>query len=251
MNSDFDWDRRANLYNQLEWAKQSLLLDRFIEFAEIKADHKVLDVGTGTGLVAIRAAQKTNKVTGIDISAGMLQEAENAAPQISFRKADARALPFSNATFDRVLARMVFHHMTTGLADAFSECGRALALDGVFVLAEGVPPSHEVADEYKAIFRLKEDRLTFFPEELLHHMEKAGFTNCRSEIVILPQISVKNWLANSACEPYIQQQILNLHLQARLRFKEIYHMTESKDDCRIDMMFCMVKGTKGKTLVSN
>src|SRR5690606_13314509 len=50
-----------------------------VEFAEIKPGETVLDVGTGTGVVAITAARMGASVTGLDLTPGLLEAArENA-----------------------------------------------------------------------------------------------------------------------------------------------------------------------------
>ncbi|MEB3216210.1 MAG: class I SAM-dependent methyltransferase, partial [Nostocales cyanobacterium 94392] len=51
------------------------IANKLVEFANLQNGQKILDVATGTGIVALNAAQKvghTGKVIGIDISTGML-----------------------------------------------------------------------------------------------------------------------------------------------------------------------------------
>ncbi len=70
---------------------------------------RVLDVGTGTGVLALLAAELGHEVVGIDLSTGMLAEARQKAAAaglaIDFREADAEALPAGLVGFDAVLAR--------------------------------------------------------------------------------------------------------------------------------------------------
>ena len=67
----------------------------------------LLDVCTGTGVVALTAAEKLTqgKVTGIDLSSGMLQQAKNKAAEknlgnTEFKQMDLEHLEFDEATFD-------------------------------------------------------------------------------------------------------------------------------------------------------
>jgi ubiquinone/menaquinone biosynthesis C-methylase UbiE len=66
----------------------------------------VLDVGTGTGFLALLFAEMGHKVTGIDLSSGMLEKAkrnaENMGLEIDFFHGDAENLPFENGSFDLV-----------------------------------------------------------------------------------------------------------------------------------------------------
>ncbi len=72
---------------------------------------RVLDVGTGTGVLALLAAELGHDVVGVDLSAGMLAEARRKAADaglvVDFRVGDAEALPGDLAGFDAVLARHV------------------------------------------------------------------------------------------------------------------------------------------------
>jgi SAM-dependent methyltransferase len=63
-----------------------------------------LDVATGSGEVALRAARVGAEVTGLDIAQGMLElaRAKASADAIRFDLGDARALPYEDASFDVV-----------------------------------------------------------------------------------------------------------------------------------------------------
>ena len=69
----------------------------------------ILDVGTGTGFFAILMAKLGHKVTGIDLTPAMLEEAAAMAAglglDIAFRHMDAQELDFPDGTFDVVLSR--------------------------------------------------------------------------------------------------------------------------------------------------
>jgi SAM-dependent methyltransferase len=65
-----------------------------------------LDVGTGTGEVALRVARSGAEVTAIDISAQLLDQAraKPGAARVTWQLADAQALPFEDASFDGVVS---------------------------------------------------------------------------------------------------------------------------------------------------
>lgn len=77
-----------------------------VERLGISADERVLDVACGTGNVSIPAAATGAKVTGLDISPKLLEDAkrnaENAGVEIEFIEGDAQDLPFDDNTFDVV-----------------------------------------------------------------------------------------------------------------------------------------------------
>lgn len=66
----------------------------------------VLDVGTGTGFLALLFAEIGHKVTGVDLSLGMLEKAkhnaQNMGLEIDFFHGDAEDLPFEDSSFDLV-----------------------------------------------------------------------------------------------------------------------------------------------------
>ena len=86
---------------------------RLAVYAQIQAGQRVLDVGCGTGVVALAAARTGARVSGLDLTPELLVRArENAAitgAEIDWHEGDAEALPFGDATFDVVVSQ--FGHM--------------------------------------------------------------------------------------------------------------------------------------------
>ena len=84
-----------------------------VRWAEVRAGQRVLDVGCGTGVVALTAARRGADVTGADLTPALLangrRNAELAQLKVVFQEADVEALPFADASFDVVLSQ--FGHM--------------------------------------------------------------------------------------------------------------------------------------------
>lgn len=84
-----------------------------VEFAQVKAGEKVLDVACGTGVVAITASRLGADVYGLDLSPVLLTQAKENAQiaqmSIEFLEGDVENLPYPDATFDVVLSQ--FGHM--------------------------------------------------------------------------------------------------------------------------------------------
>lgn len=101
------------------------LAHRLIEYAKIRSGQKILDIATGTGLVAIEAAQlvgSEGRVVGVDISTGLLKVAQRKIlvanlSNIELVVADAEDLDFPAASFDRVLCCSALPFMTNLPAD--------------------------------------------------------------------------------------------------------------------------------------
>ena len=93
-------------------AKQYLpMAARLVDRVGIGPDDAVLDIGTGTGNVAITAARGGADVVGIDISDDLLDTARRRAetlecPNITFDAGDAAALPYPDDAFDATLSNL-------------------------------------------------------------------------------------------------------------------------------------------------
>jgi ubiquinone/menaquinone biosynthesis C-methylase UbiE len=81
---------------------------RLVELADVHAGDEVLDVAAGSGNAALPAAKAGATVTALDITPSLLeigsQRASAAGLDIDWVHGDARALPFAEARFDRVLS---------------------------------------------------------------------------------------------------------------------------------------------------
>ncbi len=84
-----------------------------VRFAGINKGEKVLDVGTGTGVVAITAARRGADVTGLDLTPELIEQAKASASvagvAAKWEVGDAERLPYADASFDVVLSQ--FGHM--------------------------------------------------------------------------------------------------------------------------------------------
>jgi SAM-dependent methyltransferase len=90
---------------------------------------RVLDIGTGEGQVARLARRQGAVVTGIDPTWAQLVAAVERSGGPSYARAEARALPFPTATFDVVVACLVFEHIDD-VDDAIAEVSRVLRPNG-------------------------------------------------------------------------------------------------------------------------
>jgi ubiquinone/menaquinone biosynthesis C-methylase UbiE len=112
----------ALLYDLLVWVisfgKERALRQRQIDLAGIAPNESVLDVGCGTGTLAIAAKRRvgrSGRVYGIDPSPQMIararKKARKAGVELVFETAAIEALPFPDATFDLVLSTVMLHHL--------------------------------------------------------------------------------------------------------------------------------------------
>lgn len=242
-NQEQFWKIRSESYNELQWVNRSEYMNEIIRIGDFKPDHMVLDVGTGTGIVLHSIAPFVREAIGLDISQDMLEHS-NWQGNKYFVKRDIREPLFNGGIFDRVVARMVFHHILEDTQKAANECYRVLKCGGKFILSEGVPPCEEVKLDYIEIFKLKEERLTFMPQDLEQLLINAGFKNVKTHIYIMPEVSINNWLEKSGLPKSTQQKIFDMHVYAKDYFKKAYNMKIINRNCLIDMKYAIVVGDK-------
>lgn len=83
--------------------------------AQVRPGQRVLDVGSGTGVLAREIASRTGsagRVVGVDASPGMLAVAKERASAIEWREAVAESLPFPDQSFDAVVSQFALMFFT-------------------------------------------------------------------------------------------------------------------------------------------
>jgi len=239
------WKTRSTCYEKLEWATKSGYLHSFLDAVKFKKEDVVLDIGTGTGIIAHTISPHVKKAIGIDISQDMLDHA--LAHQVGneiFMKCDAKKLPFPDNQFSKVTARMVFHHIIKDTQEAMDECARVLNKGNYMIFSEGIPPSEHVKPFYVDMFKLKEERITFMENDMERLMRNAGLKIVDKIIHWNRKSSIKNWLENSGLDKKIQDKIFKMHIDLDNRGKKDYNMILKDNDCLIDMKFIILVGEK-------
>jgi len=113
---------KAAGYDLLLWlvtrGREQAFREKMLQFAHLQPGDAVLDVGCGTGTLAILAKRKvgpTGEVCGIDASPEMIaraqRKARRAGIQVSFKESFAQSLPFSEGRFDVVMTTVMLHHL--------------------------------------------------------------------------------------------------------------------------------------------
>jgi SAM-dependent methyltransferase len=158
------WDRMVPVYVREIDKRFEPIIECVVKRADLKPAQHVLDLGTGTGSVALRAAEAIGpdgRVTAVDISPDMLaiarRRAASAEASITFVEGRAEAIPADAESIDAVLASLSLMYVIDRGAAA-REIARVLRPGGRLVGAVWAGP--ERAD----IVLLQQTAGSFAPE---------------------------------------------------------------------------------------
>jgi ubiquinone/menaquinone biosynthesis C-methylase UbiE len=182
MESPWSFDQRAATYDNLQWVNDAGLLGAMTKLIEMHMPSGIrtlLDLATGTGVVARALARPETRVIGLDLSWPMLEQAVQRKGNIYYIQARGEALPIKSATVDLAVSRNGLHQMVEpGLA--LREIRRALNRRGRLCVIESVAPPEPVKAHWRKIILLKDrgrhQDFTYTANELRTWIEQHGFT---------------------------------------------------------------------------
>lgn len=107
-------------YDLMLWfatrGREAAFREKELDFAGVKAGESVLDVGCGTGTLAMAAARRSATVHALDPSADLLararKKARRARLDVTFELGTGDSLPYPDDSFDVVLSSLVLHHLS-------------------------------------------------------------------------------------------------------------------------------------------
>ncbi len=128
---------------------------KLVKFAAVDKGQRVLDVACGTGVVAVTAARRGAKVSGLDLSPALIERARKnasiAGVEIDFIEGDAEALPYPDGSFDVVLSQFG-HIFAPRPAVVVKEMLRVLKAGGRIAFSTW-PPEHFTGQMFAFIAR--------------------------------------------------------------------------------------------------
>ena len=128
------WNFYAPVYNTFMKMDKALYEEMYRRIRAAIQGRRVLELCTGTGLIARHVADAASEMVATDFAENMLREAEKGAKpaNLTFRQADATALPFENDSFDAVIISNALHVIPQP-EKALAEIRRVLRPGGILI----------------------------------------------------------------------------------------------------------------------
>lgn len=220
------WERTSDQYAIDQPQVFQRFADRLVALLSWSPGQRVLDVGTGTGIVALRAAEPVGAqgyVIGVDCAWKMAAQAQVAAEgkwrNLSFAQMDAEFLGLPGASFDLVVCAFSLFQFID-MAQALAEMYRALKPGGQVGLSNWGPGFFTpVASMQRDLFReyglrpLLTNPITFKHDQMRTLMETAGFVEIeliQDHIELWFRTPQEVWDWNAAMGPFpimLEQQL--------------------------------------------
>jgi ubiquinone/menaquinone biosynthesis C-methylase UbiE len=172
----------ADAYASRKGAADRESHEQMLRLSQVQPSHKVLDVATGPGYVAILFAEKAHEVIGLDLTPAFVTKAQASASEkdlknISFREGDVEHLPFADKSFDIVTCHKALHHFPNPVR-ALDEMNRVLKVGGRIVIGDTRSSDNlEMARRHNALERLRDPSHVemYGPHKLRALIEMSGF----------------------------------------------------------------------------
>ncbi|MEP7321661.1 MAG: methyltransferase domain-containing protein [Saprospiraceae bacterium] len=182
----------------------------FIEFLKLRGTERVLELGSGLGLLCAKVATILFRghATGIELSKAQLSKTPQSPSNLEFVLGDVHELPFRDKSFDLVYGRYILEHVSNPY-DVLKQAHRVLTEDGRICFQENstlwmefYPACPLFTHAWKKFARLQSDigGDAMIGIKLFDRLKKVGFRNL--EISIAPEVHssdsphFKPWISN-------------------------------------------------------
>ena len=181
-NHVISYDRISRIYDVSRTVNIETVR-KLVRLLNVNSDSVFLDLGCGTGnyTAALQKAAKT--LVGIDISKGMIEQAQAKFPEIHLICGDVTSLPFDSETFDGAFAIQLIHHIKKKEI-FFKEAHRVFRKGGCLAIHSCSHRQIRAFWFYHYFSKGLEVDLARIPDsdEIILMLERAGFSNIGIEV---------------------------------------------------------------------
>jgi ubiquinone/menaquinone biosynthesis C-methylase UbiE len=240
--AEIHFKNRAQKYNQSSnWVEDQALINRVFQLSGAGAGSEILDIATGTGLIARRFYGRVKKVTGLDISPDMAKHADECMDEIVF--APVEQMPFADNSFDAIVCRQGLQFAE--LDKAIPEIYRVLKPGGTVTLCHLTAYNENDRELTFAIQKLRNParRNYLMPGDISGCLGKAGFRDV-TDIEYVTDESINKWIDNGAIPQENMDDIRELYRTADDDYKKTHNIRFTDDDIFDDMLLVIATARK-------
>ena len=181
------WDRNARIYNRFMRKDHAAYETMYALICPVVKAKTVLELATGTGLIAKHIVNAAAHIEATDASAEMITEAkrDNRSAKLHFSVQDMFRLPYADGSFDAVIVSNALH-IVPQPEKALREIRRVLKDDGVLIAPTFTHSENSFSGKVRAFFM----KLAGFPlhsrwtsEEYLTFLRQNGWTVRKSVVL--------------------------------------------------------------------
>jgi len=195
-------------------------LDLLFTGLALDPGHRILDVATGGGHTAAALAERCGRVVASDLTPSMLREArvltaEHRAGNVLFVAADAEALPFRDAVFDRVTCRIALHHFPD-VRTALAEMARVTRPGGRIGIIDSTVPGDPSLDAFlNGVVKVRDPShvRSYRMEEWIEFLTGAGFLLLQAASIWKTH-AFPEWVARTGRPKTVQREVETIFLSA-------------------------------------
>ena len=181
------WDKNAGRYDRFMRKDRAAYDEMYALIRPVVKAKTVLELATGTGLIAKHIVNAAAHIESTDASAEMIAEAkqDNRSAKLHFSVQDMFCLPYAEESFDVVIVSNALH-IVPQPEKALAEIHRVLKEDGVLIAPTFTHAGNSFSGRVRAFFM----KLAGFPlhskwtsEEYLHFLRQNGWTVRKSVVL--------------------------------------------------------------------
>ena len=181
------WDKNAGRYDRFMRKDRAAYEEMYALIRPVVKGKTVLELATGTGLIAKNIVNAAAHIEATDASVGMIAEAkrDNQSAKLHFSVQDMFRLPYADKSFDVVIVSNALH-IVPQPEKALAEIQRVLRDDGVLIAPTFTHAENSFFGNSKAFFL----KLAGFPlhsrwtsEEYLCFLQQNGWTVRKSYVL--------------------------------------------------------------------
>ena len=181
------WDKNAGRYDCFMRKDRAAYEEMYALIWPVVKAKTVLELATGTGLIAKSIVNATAHIEATDASAEMIAEAkrDNQSAKLHFSVQDMFCLPYADKSFDAVLVSNALH-IVPQPEKALAEIHRVLKDDGVLIAPTFTHAGNSFSGKVRAFFM----KLAGFPlhskwtsEEYLRFLRQNGWAVRKSVVL--------------------------------------------------------------------